>query len=78
MTGKPCFELKLRNGDQDKVWSNLLEIHKKNYAAVCGCYRSYNQKADDFKKVGLIQPHAYSVLRLIEISGNRLLKLKNP
>ena len=78
MTGKPCFVLKLRNVDQDKVWPRLLEISKRRYAAVCSCCINKNQKADEYEKVGLIQPHGYSVLIVKEIGGNRLLKLKNP
>ena len=78
MTGKPCYKLKLKDDDQDEVWSRLLEIPKRKYAAVCSCFKNKNQKADEFKKVGLIQPHGYSVLNITEIGRNRLLKLKNP
>ena len=78
MTGKPCFELNLKDDDQEEVWSKLLEIPERKYAAVCSCYKSKNQNEEEFDNLGLIQPHGYSVLIVKEIGGNRLLKLKNP
>ena len=75
MTGKPCYILEV---NQDELWLKLLEINVKKYAAVCSCIKNDYQNEDEFTKMGLFQPHAYYLLRVEEISGNCLLKLKNP
>ena len=60
------------------VWKNLLKFQAKGYVASCTCEKKDIKDKNEFTKMGLFQPHAYSVLNIEEKKGNRLLKLKNP
>lgn len=62
--------------DKEKIWTDLLEAEKENFAVCCG------SKKDQASDNGIVPLHTYTLLASydIPIEGQtaRLLKLRNP
>eukprot|EP00112_Aurelia_sp_Birch-Aquarium-sp1_P002218 Seg1238.1 transcript_id=Seg1238.1/GoldUCD/mRNA.D3Y31 product=Calpain-D protein_id=Seg1238.1/GoldUCD/D3Y31 len=89
LTGCPCesIMLKIRPGepaegpiDSDLVWARLLSSRDAGFimGASCGGDVDDELLIESYKTVGLQAQHAYSVLDVRDVGGNRLLRLRNP
>ncbi|KAG9292510.1 hypothetical protein G9A89_001583 [Geosiphon pyriformis] len=58
--------------DTEKFWK---ELSKPKSDVAFGCAH-FPQRGD--KKLGLVGGHAYSIIRAVELDGNRLLEIRNP
>ncbi|OLP88566.1 Calpain-type cysteine protease ADL1 [Symbiodinium microadriaticum] len=57
------------------MWAKLLSLAKDGHLLGCG---SGSGKDTDISDMGIVKGHAYSILRVEEVEGNRLLQLRNP
>eukprot|EP00927_Polykrikos_kofoidii_P026441 TRINITY_DN23525_c0_g2_i1.p1 TRINITY_DN23525_c0_g2~~TRINITY_DN23525_c0_g2_i1.p1 ORF type:complete len:2086 (-),score=383.67 TRINITY_DN23525_c0_g2_i1:300-6338(-) len=57
------------------LWSKIEGFHKDGHLLGCG---SHSGSDTDINAKGIVQGHAYSLLRVAEVDGNRLLQLRNP
>jgi len=57
------------------MWAKLLSLAKDGHLLGCG---SGSGKDTDISDMGIVKGHAYSLLRVEEVEGNRLLQLRNP
>ena len=59
-----------------RLWQKLFTFYNQGYLMGCG---NPKPNAGNFTAVnGIIQGHAYAILHLIEVEGNKLIKLRNP
>ena len=58
---------------KDLLWEKLLEGQKKGFVMTAG-----SSANDDLEEVGLDHGHAYSVLGIHEIKGEKVIRLRNP
>ena len=78
LTGFNCCSINLENisNDTDLIWTELLSMRKAGYAL---CASSGKQTIkENITEKGLVPNHAYSVLDVKEVYGNRLIQLRNP
>lgn len=61
----------------EDVWRRMLEGDKKNFIITASVP---DDPAVDYKaKVGIIEDHAYAILRVVELpTGERLMRIRNP
>jgi hypothetical protein len=61
-----------------ELWETLMDYQKKKcYLMGCSMMdKGAEETEDNFN--GLIQKHAYGILKVVEYKGNKLLKLRNP
>ena len=66
----------IKNKNKDLLWQEIFEGEKKNYMMTAGTTKNTN----DFKlqKIGLTPGHAYTVLGVLEINNEKVIKLRNP
>ena len=66
----------IKNKNKDLLWTEILEEEKKNYMMTAGTTKNTN----NFKleKIGLTPGHAYTVLGVLEINKEKVIKLRNP
>jgi len=57
------------------LWAKLLGLARDGHLLGCG---SGAGKDTDISDLGIVQGHAYSILRVEEVEGNRLVQLRNP
>ncbi|CAE7429994.1 ADL1 [Symbiodinium sp. CCMP2592] len=57
------------------MWAKLLSLVKDGHLLGCG---SGSGKDTDISDMGIVKGHAYSLLRVEEVEGNRLVQLRNP
>ena len=62
----------IRTGE---MWNKLVFWTKRNYLLAAG---SPDGKDTDISRMGIVQGHAYSILDVYEIEGNKLIQLRNP
>ena len=66
----------IKNKNKDLLWKEIFEGEKKNYMMTAGTTKN----ANNFKleKIGLTPGHAYTVLGVLEINKEKVVKLRNP
>eukprot|EP00930_Biecheleria_cincta_P039443 TRINITY_DN27122_c0_g1_i1.p1 TRINITY_DN27122_c0_g1~~TRINITY_DN27122_c0_g1_i1.p1 ORF type:complete len:1791 (-),score=286.76 TRINITY_DN27122_c0_g1_i1:25-5397(-) len=57
------------------LWSQLKGLNEDGHLLGCG---SSAGSDTDISSMGIVQGHAYSILRVEEIDGNRLMQVRNP
>jgi len=70
--GVPSFLYLIEHQSTDRVWKRIYSADKKNYII------SASTQSDLDKSLGLAPSHTYSVISAHEVSGYRILKLRNP
>jgi calpain-15 len=70
-------------GDKEAFWKKVYEADKKNYViATAVSANKSNKTMGQVSKTGLIDSHAYSLIKALEITVNlktvRLLQIRNP
>ena len=60
--------------DKEQTWREFLQVNK-NFLFSCATGMWPDRWAD---QKGIVEKHAYSVSRAVEVNGKRLLRLKNP
>ncbi|BFZ15162.1 hypothetical protein BsWGS_18201 [Bradybaena similaris] len=86
LTGAPCESISLqKTGNReedifpDLIWAKLLSNRGQKFLMGASCGGG-NMVADEeeFHKVGLRTKHAYSILDVQDLDGNKLIQLRNP
>lgn len=63
--------------DDDKVWDKMLKLHQNG--CLLGAGSPSNPAGDSaISETGIVQGHAYSILDVRFVNGNKLIKLRNP
>eukprot|EP01028_Stygiella_incarcerata_P010561 TRINITY_DN5505_c0_g1_i3.p1 TRINITY_DN5505_c0_g1~~TRINITY_DN5505_c0_g1_i3.p1 ORF type:complete len:1778 (-),score=493.56 TRINITY_DN5505_c0_g1_i3:1948-7179(-) len=79
LTGGAGMEIQLSKTEDDissgNLWKRLTRYQKQGYLLGAGSPAGTDTDVSDF---GIVQGHAYSVLDVREISGNCLMRLRNP
>ncbi|XP_069105920.1 calpain-D-like [Argopecten irradians] len=87
LTGEPCEHVSFKDTEQgdketDKVvvWSKLVNARESKFlmGTSCGAGSMKNVSEEEFKKLGLISCHAYSLLDVQDVQGNQLVRIRNP
>lgn len=61
----------------DKLWTELMKYHKEG--AMLGAGSNSHADGDSATSpLGIVQGHAFSILRLAEVDGHKLIQLRNP
>jgi len=70
LLGCPSIRYRTWEQTEDEIWQYLSEADKKNYVI---CAATHDKVPE-----GLVQNHAYALLSVHEVSGYRIIKLRNP
>ena len=66
-------EVAVKPSTKDALWNKLMEGEKKGFVMTAGTSAN-----DDVEDVGLSQGHAFTVLGIHEIKGEKVIRLRNP
>lgn len=66
-----------------EIWNKMKEYHSKNWLMSCLSRRTSQpgrkgQRAAEYEKQGIATGHAYSIVKVIEVEGNKLICVRNP
>jgi hypothetical protein len=61
----------------DRLWAQLLSFHSAGFLMGASC-NARDGVYLDFEEVGLMPNHAYSVLEVLQVGEDRLVRLHNP
>ena len=79
LTGAPCYLIS--NKDSEDMWEQVVLADKKKFI-ICASAAMEDMTDEEFKDMGLISNHAYSVISAVEVTTDdgpvRLLKVRNP
>ncbi|GFN76547.1 calpain-d [Plakobranchus ocellatus] len=86
LTGAPCESISLQgdgsHGEEtcpDVIWAKLLSFRDLKFLMGASCGGgSMRVNSEDFQQMGLRARHAYSILDVQDIEGNKLIQLRNP
>ncbi|XP_065842681.1 calpain-15-like isoform X2 [Oscarella lobularis] len=87
LTGAPCEKIRLQTNpnrpddalDSDLIWARLLSVKDAGFLMGASCGSSNNSiSEEEFRHVGLVSQHAYSVLDVQQVPQGRLIQLRNP
>lgn len=84
LTGAPCETVNLQPQpneelDRNLIWARLLSSRTAGFLMGISCGgHDVNIEEREYELVGLRHKHSYSILDVKEVSGNRLLRLRNP
>ncbi|CAG0891863.1 unnamed protein product [Darwinula stevensoni] len=87
LTGAPCESLLLQPSSQapedalepDLIWAQLVSSREAGFLMGAGCgAESRNIREEEYNHMGLSSRHAYSVLDVQDIGGERLVRMRNP
>lgn len=88
LTGFPCERLELREargkgggeggGGGDLLWAQLLSSHTAGFLLSASVSGADSSEAAAAEAMGLLSDHAYSLLRVVGVRGERLVQLRNP
>jgi calpain-15 len=84
LTGAPCETIDLQplpneNLDRNLIWARLLSSRSAGFLMGISCGGSnVDVQKSTYKRMGLKPKHAYSLLDVKDVQGNRLLRLRNP
>jgi hypothetical protein len=85
LTGKPCKHLILKDfrnkleEELEDLWNELVEYYQKKYFIGCGIDpKDEAINIENYVVKNLPSKHAYFINDIVLVSGNRLLKIRNP
>ncbi|CAD6196430.1 unnamed protein product [Caenorhabditis auriculariae] len=80
LTGASCETHSTQDlADTDILWASLLSSREAGYIMGCSCGAGrISVDPLEYKAKGLLARHAYSILDVVQESGIRLLRLRNP
>uniref|UniRef100_A0A914BXI1 Calpain-15 n=1 Tax=Acrobeloides nanus TaxID=290746 RepID=A0A914BXI1_9BILA len=82
LTGAPCQHIDLEVEDPaqlDLIWVQLLSAREANFLMGCSCGAGRRPINDsEYKRLGLMSCHAYSILDVRQFDNHRLVRLRNP
>mmetsp|Transcript_8619 Transcript_8619/g.16486 ORF Transcript_8619/g.16486 Transcript_8619/m.16486 type:complete len:1141 (-) Transcript_8619:44-3466(-) len=78
LTGAPTEFVEITKKDKDgkKFWEALQEAQKKNWLMCVGTDQEPDVELEDI--FGIVEEHAFAILKVQEYRGHQLLKLRNP
>jgi hypothetical protein len=74
--GRANTEVWLKDAKPDDVWQKMLRAKENNQAMACGTYPS--SESARYSGSGLYPNHAYSVISMGEVNGQRMVTMRNP
>jgi len=84
LTGAPCETINLQPRpneelDRNLIWARLLSSRTAGFlmGISCGGF-DVNVEKNEYELMGLRPNHSYSIMDVKDVSGNRLLRLRNP
>ncbi|KAI6225199.1 hypothetical protein M3Y99_01364100 [Aphelenchoides fujianensis] len=84
LVGCPCQTLDIDAGPRDEhhldfLWAQLLSSNDELFLMGASCGAGRNAvNAEEYKGLGLMAAHAYSILDVKQLGARRLIRLKNP
>ncbi|XP_033742634.1 calpain-15-like isoform X2 [Pecten maximus] len=87
LTGEPCERIQLQEQEDDdveidekKIWTKLVKARQSKFlmGTSCGTRNMKPSELQHYDTMGLIPNHAYSLLDIQDVAGNRLVKIRNP
>jgi calpain-15 len=77
LTGAPAEFIRIPDDNTQSAWDTMKAAETNGFVMTVGSKKGGENKAQT-KELGVISKHAYAVLGLYDINGEKLLKLRNP
>ena len=75
--GVPRLILTAEEKNLEKLWSEMVSYHKEG--AMLGAGSNSHEDGDSAASpLGIVQGHAFSILRLVDADGHKLMQIRNP